>query len=190
MELTINVHGAGGEIFVESFGGYKGNKNATQITTGLNVACDGKVPDWTGAGGSVMHAVDRSFKGGEVTPSDWGILIFEDNVITSKAIGANVAGQTYRVNFELSAAVYADASQATQAGDALLIEVLRADNSVLASTTKAPGAWTGKMTFTPASFEFKGDGSGDLRLRIGSAGAGKSGRFHGAIDNITVKEMK
>jgi hypothetical protein len=134
--------------------------------------------------------VDRSFKGGEVTPSDWGILIFEDNVITSKAIGANVAGQTYRVNFELSAAVYADASQATQAGDALLIEVLRADNSVLASTTKAPGAWTGKMTFTPASFEFKGDGSGDLRLRIGSAGAGKSGRFHGAIDNITVKEMK
>jgi hypothetical protein len=190
MELTINVHGAGGEIFVESFGGYKGNKNAAQITTGLNVACDGNVPDWTGAGGGVMHAVDRSFKGGEVTPSNWGILIFEDNVITSKAIGANVAGQTYRVNFELSAAVYADASQATQAGDALLIEVLRADNSVLASTTKAPGAWTGKMTFTPASFEFKGDGSGDLRLRIGSAGAGKSGRFHGAIDNITVKEMK
>jgi hypothetical protein len=59
---------------------------------------------------------------------------------------------------------------------------------VLASTTKAPGAWTGKMTFTPASFEFKGDGSGDLRLRIGPAGAGKSGRFHGAIDTIIVKD--
>ena len=53
------------------------------------------------------------------------------------------------------------------AGDALLIEVLRADNSVLASTTNAPGAWTGKMTFTPANFEYKGDGSGDVRLRIG-----------------------
>jgi hypothetical protein len=192
MELTINVHGADGEIFVESFGGYKGNKNAAQITTGLNVACDGKVPDWTGAGGGVMHAVDRSFKGGEVTPSDWAVMIFEDNVITSNAIAANVAGTSYRVSFETSAAVYSamNPDQATKAGDALLIEVLRADNSVLAGTTKAPGAWTGKMTFTPESFEFKGDGSGDLRLRIGPAGAGKSGRFHGAIDNITVKEMK
>ena len=192
MELTINVHGAGGEIFVESFGGYKGNQNAAQITTGLNVACDGKVPDWTGAGGGVMHAVDRSFKGGEVTPSNWAIMIFEDNVITSNAIAANVAGTSYRVCFETSAAVYSamNPDQATKAGDTLLIEVLRADNSVLAGTTKAPGAWTGKMTFTPASFDFKGDGSGELRLRIGPAGAGKSGRFHGAIDNITVKEMK
>jgi len=96
----------------------------------------------------------------------------------------------YRVNFEVSAAVYAGSSQATQAGDALLIEVLRADNSVLASTTNAPGAWTGKMTFTPASFHYKGDGSGDVRLRIGPAGTMNSGRFHGAIDNIMVKEMK
>jgi len=68
--------------------------------------------------------------------------------------------------------------------------VLRKDGSVLVSTTNTPGAWTGKMVFTTASLDFKGDGSGDLRLRIGPAGAGKSGRFHGAIDNITVKEMK
>ena len=67
--------------------------------------------------------------------------------------------------------------------------MLRADNSVLASTTKTPGAWIGKMTFIPASLDYKGDGSGDICLRIGPAGAGKSGRFHGAIDNIIVKEM-
>ena len=117
-------------------------------------------------------------------------MIFEDNVITSKAFAANVAGHAYRVNFEVSAAVYNGSSQATQAGDALLIEVLRADNSVLASTTKAPGAWTGKMTFTPASFQYKGDGSGNVRLRIGPAKTMNSGRFHGAIDNFMVKEMK
>ena len=76
------------------------------------------------------------------------------------------------------------------AGDALLIEVLRADNSVLASTTNAPGAWTGRMTFTPASFEYKGDGLGNVRLRIGPAKTMNSGRFHGAIDNIMVREMK
>jgi len=117
-------------------------------------------------------------------------MIFEDNVISSKAIGANVAEQTYCVNFEVSAAVYNGSSQATQAGDALLIEVLRADNSVLARHTQAPGAWTGKMSLAAASFEYKGDGSGDIRLRIGPAGTGNSGRFHGAIDNIMVKEMK
>jgi hypothetical protein len=190
MEVTIQVLGADGEIFVESFGGYKGNQNNTQFKTGLNVACDGKVSGWTGSGGGVMHAVDRSFKGGEVTPSDWAIMIFEDNVITSKALPANVAGTACRIDFEISAAVYADASQATQAGDALLIEVLRADNSVLASDTKIPGAWPGKMTFTPASLDYKGDGSGDLRLRISPANPSDSRRFHGAIDNIVVREIK
>jgi hypothetical protein len=148
------------------------------------------VAGWTYTGAGTMHAVDRANQAGQSNPSDWGILIYQDNVITSKAIGANVAGQIYRVNCELSAAAFNESSQATQAGDALLIEVLRADNSVLASTTKAPGAWTGKMTFAPASLDYTGDGSGDLRLRIGPAGAGKSGRFHGAIDNITVREMK
>ncbi len=190
IEVAVDVRGAGGEILVEGFGGYKGNRNNTQFKTGLNVACDGKVSGWTGAGGGAMHAVDRSFKGGDVTPSDWAIMIFGDNVITSKTIAANVAGTSYRVDSEISAAVYADAAQATQAGDALLIEVLRADNSVLASTTKAPGAWTGKMEFATVSLGYKGDGTGDLRLRIGPAGMMKSGRFHGAVDNITVKEMK
>ena len=83
-----------------------------------------------------------------------------------------------------------NSDQAMKTGDTLLIEVLRGDNSVLASTTKAPGAWTGKMTFTPASFEYKGDGSGNVRLRIGPAGTMNSGRFHGAIDNIIVRELK
>jgi hypothetical protein len=46
------------------------------------------------------------------------------------------------------------------------------------------------MTFTPASLDYKGDGSGDIRLRIGPAGTVKSGRFHGATENIMVREMK
>jgi len=46
------------------------------------------------------------------------------------------------------------------------------------------------MTFTQANLDYKGDGSGDLRLRIGPAGAGNSGRFHGAIDNVVVRDMK
>lgn len=189
VELTIPVHGAGGEIFVEGFGGYEGNQNATQLNTGLKVAHGGKVPGWTGSGGGVMHAVDRSFKGGEVTPSDWAVMIFEDNVITSSALPANVAGSAYRIEFEIGAAVYADSSQATQAGDALIIEVVRADNSVLASTRAFAGTWTGKMTFTPVNLDYTGDGSGDVRLRIGPVHARNSGRFHGAIDNVMVRIM-
>ena len=192
MELTMHVLGAGGEVFVESFGGFKGNQNATQFKSGLNVAHDGKVHGWDGSGRGTMHAVDRSFKGGEVTPSDWAIMIFEDNVITSNTMAANVAGTSYHVSFETSPAVYSamNPDQATKAGDGLLIEVLRADNSVLASTTNAPGAWTGKMTFTPASLQYKGDGSGDVRVRIGPAKTMNSGRFRGAVDNITVRELK
>jgi hypothetical protein len=192
MEVTINVLGAGGEVFIESFGGFKGNQNATQFKTGLNVAHDGNVHGWAGSGAGTMHAVDRSFKGGEVTPSDWAIMIFEDNVITSNVMAANVAGTSYRVSFETSAAVYSamNPDQATKAGDALLIEVLRADNSVLASIINTPGAWAGKMTFTPASLSFKGDGSGDVRVRIGPHKTMNRGRFLGAIDHITVREIK
>jgi len=188
MELTFNVLAADGKIFGEHFGGYKGTQNATQFKTGLTVACKGKVAGWTGSGGGVIHAVDRSFKGGEVTPSDWAIMIFDDNQITSDDITANVTGASYRVSFEATPAVYTQESQATQATDALRIDVLRKDGTVLKSFKHAPGAWMGKTEFTVASFDYRGDGTGPLRLRIGSAASSKSGRFAGAIDNLIIKK--
>jgi hypothetical protein len=187
MQVQIAVTGLPGVFFSEKFNRYSGDQNTAQVQSGLKVAHSGSVASWTHAGQGAMHAVDRANQAGQANPSEWSIMIFDDNVIISKAFAANVAGQSYRVNFDASAAVYNGSPQATQAGDALLIEVLRADNSVLASTTHAPGAWNGKMTFTTASLDYKGDGSGDLRLRIGPAGGGKSGRFHGAIDTIIVK---
>lgn len=42
----------------------------------------------------------------------------------------------------------------------------------------------GLAEFDAAAFDYKGDGSGDVRLRIGPAGNKISGRFHGTIDNI------
>jgi hypothetical protein len=190
VQLQIAVAGAPGVLLSANFNRYSGNQNETQYQSGLKVAHTGEVAGWTSAGFGAMHAVDRANPAGQSKPSDWAIMIFEDNVITSRAIAANVAGHAYRVNFEASAAVYNGLSQATQAGDALLFEVLRGDNSVLASITKAPGAWTGKMAFAPASLDYKGDGSGDVRLRIGPAKTMNSGRFHGVIDNVTVREIK
>ena len=188
IELTINVIGANGEVFMESFGGYKGTRDGQQLKTKLNLAYSGKVSGWTQSGMHAMHAVDRSFGGGEVTPSDWAIMIFEDDVITSAEIDANARRETYRVAFQASPAVYVQESQATKRGDTLLIEVLRKDGSVLKQFTHAPGAWKGKMDFAPQHFEYKGDGSGTLRLRIGPAGGKTSGRFMGAVDNVVVRK--
>jgi hypothetical protein len=134
--------------------------------------------------------VDRAFKGGEVTPSDWAIMIFKDNVITSSEISANASGKSYQVSFEAAPAVYADPSQATKTGDALLVEVLRKDGSVLKSFEHAPGAWSGKSEFATTQFSYQGDGAGDIRLRIRAAGNKTDDRFIGAIDNLTLKETK
>src|SRR5262249_376228 len=69
------------------------------------------------------------------------------------------------------------------------IEVLRGGR-VLASHKHSPGAWTATLKFAPGSFQYKGDGSGDVRLRIKSAGPQTSGRFHGAIDNVIVRKVE
>ena len=190
IQLQIEVAGSPGTLLAENFKRFSGNQNGTQFQSGLNVACNGNVAGWTHAGTSTMHAVDRANRAGQSNPPDWAVMIWQDNVITSRAFAANAAGHAYRVNFETSAAVYAatNPDQATKNGDALLIEVLRPDNSVLAKHTCSPGAWTGKMAFTAASFPYSGDGSGNVRLRIGPVGPLTSGRFQGAIDNLTVRE--
>ena len=139
-----------------------------------------------------MHAVDRSMRTSELalTPSDWAIMIFKDNVITSSQISANAAGKNYQVSFEASPAVYGDLSQATKDGDALVVEVMRIDGSVLKSFKYAPGAWRGKSTFASAQFSYQGDGSGVIRLRIGAAGNTIDDCFKGAIDNLIIKKTR
>ena len=190
VEVSIPVLGANGEVFVETFGGYQGTKNNKQADTALSVAHSGTVSGWSHSGAHAMHAMDRSFKGGEVTASDWAIMFFKDNVITSGEIGANASGRNYQVSFEAAPAVYGDLSQGTKAGDALLVEVLRKDGTVLKSVEHAPGAWNGKAEFAAARFDYQGDGSGAIRLRIGPSGNKSDDRFKGAIDNLTLIETQ
>jgi hypothetical protein len=185
IQLQIKVLGT--SLFVENFSSYSGTQNSTQYQSGLRIAYNGSAAAWTNTGAGTMHAVDR---GGPSNAQNWAAMIFQDNVITSGTIAANTSGQTYRVAFETSPAVYggSNVDQATQAGDALRIEVLRGNGTVLATHTREPGAWAGTMVFTVDGFEYTGDGSGDVRLRIGPAGALTSGRFQGAIDNIIVEK--
>jgi hypothetical protein len=190
IELQFKVIGT--SLFAENFNSYSGTQNAIQWQSGLKVAHSGGVTGWTTTGENAMHAVDRANRAGQSNPPNWAVMVWQDNVITSSAIAANATGQVYRVNFEASPAVYAasNSEQATEAGDALLIEVLRSDNRVLASHNCSPGAWTGAMAFAADGFQYTGDGSGDVRLRIKPAGPQTSGRFHGAIDNIIVRKAE
>jgi hypothetical protein len=111
-------------------------------------------------------------------------MIFGDNLITQQtAFSANTLGQTYYVSYDIGPTVYADPGQATQAGDQLRVNLLRGDNSILASSVVAPGAWAGVQTFSRAYFSYVGDGTGGLRIQMRSE-TPLNGRFSGAVDNM------
>jgi hypothetical protein len=173
-------------IFTENFDGYSGNQNATQVNTGLKVAFGGNVTGWSKSGTSTMHAVDLSGSG------NWAIMFYQDNVITlTTGIAANDSGATYKVDFDYGTATYNENTQATAAGDGLLVEILRADNSVLASNTYTNVAWANPANVNLSAglhgtIQYVGDGSGVVRLRIGPTQPLNSGRFEGEIDNLSV----
>jgi hypothetical protein len=113
------------------------------------------------------------------------------NAITLRsAIAANAADREYRVAFAAGPSVWRDGSQATSANDGLLIQLLRADGSVLAHHVYKPGEWTGTkqaQDLQPVSFTYRGDGSGDVTLHV-IAMPLHTGRFGGAIDDLSVTD--
>ena len=187
IQLQITVTGT--SILAEDFNSYSGNQNKTQYQTGLKVAFGGSVARWSNTGTSTMHAVDLSGSG------NWAIMFYQDNVITlTSGIAANTTGVTYKLDFDYGTAVYAGSSQATAAIDGLLVQVLRADNTVLASNTYSPGAWSNPSNANLSAgrhgtLQYVGDGSGVVRLRIGPTPPYTSGRFEGEIDNIILKAL-
>ena len=153
-----------------------------QYQTGNRLVYNAVFDGWTRSGFNATHAIQLSGAtwGG---PGDYAIMIYGDNTLTQQtAFAANDLGQTYYVSYDIGPTVYADAFQATQAGDTFVVNLLRDDNSVLASNTVAPGAWTGTQTFTQAYFSYVGDGSGPLRINLQSGNT--LTRFAGAIDNM------
>jgi len=169
-------------IFSENFNGYYTSNFGTQADTGLLLGADGSLPGWNGAGQGIVHAVDL---GG----SNWAPMFYRNNVITlATPITANSSGTLYDVAFDAGSAVYGGTSQATTALDGLVVKVLRGDNSVLSQYTYQPGAWAGFETLLPTSFQYTGDGSGDVRLSVESL-LNTETRFGGAIDNITIEAV-
>jgi hypothetical protein len=191
----FSIGGSSETIFTEDFNGYTGNQNNTQYQTGLEVAHTGNVTGWSKAGSGTMHAIDLANLGGQSNPSDWAIMFFQNNVITlNDGIAANDSGTSYEVNFDYGTAVYGagNSDQRTQTGDGLLVEVLRGDNTVLASQSFLPGAWDDASNHNldaglTGALAYVGDGTGAIRLRIGPDGPLTSGRFEAEIDNLSVR---
>jgi hypothetical protein len=105
------------------------------------------------------------------------------------AISANDDGREYRVSFLAGPSVWADAGQASNAQDGLLLQILRQDRTVLAYYVHRPPAWSGTAAaqqLSPASFVYTGDGSGDVRLHV--TASDYTGRFGGAIDDLSIVE--
>jgi hypothetical protein len=175
---------ASAQIFSEDFNAYSGNQNATQVDSNLEVAFGGTLAGWTGSGAGAIHAVDLANTGGQSNPSNWAMMFFRDNVMTSSAIAANDGGASYQVSFSAGPAVYASAGQATTAADGLIIDVLRGA-TVIATHTHLPGTWAGSQALSADSFSYIGDGSGNVQIRVRTVNSGAS-RFGGAIDDIDV----
>ena len=168
-------------IFTENFNGYSGNQNANQVDTGLPVAFGGTIPGWIGSGFNAIHAVDQG-------AGDWAIMFFRDNTITlGSGVAANVAGVGYAVVLDYGTGTYAIPAQNTGASDGLIVQVLRADNSILAQQTFLPGAWGPGNRDLEAGLQgtlsYVGDGTGDVRLLVRTVN-NAADRFGGSIDNI------
>ena len=156
--------------------------STTQYQTGNWLVYSADFADWNKSGFNATHAIQLSgaIHGGV---GDYAIMIYGDNVLTQEtAFAANDQGTTYYVSYDIGPTVYTEPSQATQAGDTFLLELLRNDNSVFSSNYVAPGAWSGAQTFAQTYFSYQGDGSGDLRIRLSSGNT--QTRFAGAINNV------
>jgi|GEM_PF-472866 len=189
---------AGAQIFSEDFEGFTapaGNFNggpSGQVGTGLDVAHTGSLTGWSKSGGGTVYSVDSAnlwSAGGPSNPRNFAVMLWHDNVITQQAgiAGSNDSGAVYIIDFLAAPAVYKGSSQATGAGDGIRVELLRAsDNTVLHNFVHQPGAFVvnpGDLGLGLGRFTYTGDGSGDVKFRIGPS-AFNVGRFGGAIDDL------
>ncbi len=191
---TTSVNAA---IFTEDFNGLTGlilnGGPVGQVTTTHDLGYDGNLAGWNKAGSGDIHAVDtaNTWPGPTGNPRNWGVMIWQDNVITQQAgiAGSNDNGTPYSIDFLAAGAVYEIPGQVNNGTtDNLQIEVLRASDSAVLHTfnhTPAPPVGVGNLGLLPVNFNYTGDGSGDIKFRIGPGNAGQ-GRFQGTIDDLTL----
>lgn len=184
-------------LFSEDFDGITGlglnGGPGGQVTTTHDIGFGGSLTGWSKSGAGTIHAVDTANTWTDSAVStntpNWGVMIWQDNVITQDAgiPASNDSGIEYSIDFLAAGAVYTSAGQVNNGTtDGLKVEVLRAsDDAVLHTFTQvvAQPVGVGDLGLTPYSFNYTGDGSGDIKFRIGPVNAGQ-GRFQGTIDDL------
>ena len=103
--------------------------------------------------------------------------------------GSNTIGTPYIIDFLGAGGVYHAAAQGNDGTtDALRIQVLRASDSAVLHTFDqivAQPVGVGNLGLTPYSFNYTGDGTGDIVFRITGVNDTVS-RFQGTIDDLTL----
>jgi hypothetical protein len=160
-----------------------------QYQTNFKVSYAGNLAGWDKSGMNAIHVVDIANTVGQTNTPNYVIMFWQDNVITQTipVSSSNTLNAIYTVNFKAGPAVYQDPGQATEANasNGIVFEVLRGNNTVLATNTYLPGAWAGYPTLTSSSFTYTGDGTGDIRLRIRTIST-TTGRFGGCVDDVVI----
>ncbi len=186
---------AGAQIFTEDFNGITelglNGGPVGQDTTTHDLGFGGNLAGWSKSGSGTIHAVDtaNTWPGPTANPPNWGVMIWQNNVITQSAgiAGSNDSGVDYSIDFLGAGAVYEGADQVNNGTtDGLRIEVLRASDSAVLHTfdqVVAQPIGVGDLGLTPYSFNYTGDGSGDILFNIGPVNADQ-GRFQGTIDDL------
>jgi hypothetical protein len=117
------------------------------------------------------------------------ILSRSGNALVSRdAVAINARDQVYSIRLTVSPTVWELPGQATSVDDGIRIRLVRPDDSVAHQFGAKPGSWqaAGSQTkLIPFEFEYVGDGSGDLKVRLESLR--HDGRFGGAIDDLSIR---
>ena len=175
-------------IFSENFNSTNMGTTGAQAHTGLTVGYFSSVTGWTSSGLNAMRSVNRVLGAGTNIAA---AIPYDNQIIQSTGIAANTSGVTYTMFFEVGPSVWSTASEATNATDGLVVSLVRADNTVLASTTQLAGAWnataSAQSAMTSRTFSYVGDGSGVVRIKVTAVNP-TAARFGGAIDNIVVTQ--
>ncbi len=192
---------ASAQIFSESFDALSGTVSVgAQDTTTHDLTDFANLANWSKSGRSAIHGVDTAnWTGNTGNPRNWGVMIFggrtgqpasELGVITQTAgnSGSNDNGTQYVIDFLAAAADWGGTQWNDTTTDGIKIEVLRAsDNAVLHTFTQVTGApvGVGDLGLTAYSFNYTGDGTGDIKFRITGINA-QTSRFNGTIDDLTL----
>ena len=185
---TNVVSAAPAAIFSEDFNSITQTNTGSQAHTGLTVGAWDSLTGWSSAGTHAIHDVDRILGAGK----DIAVSFYNNNEITlTTGFAANTSGVVYTMTFDVGPSVWAGASQASNSTDGLIVALLRANGTTVASTTQLSGAWNGTATaqdaMTSRTFVYTGDGTGVVRIKVSNINP-SADRFGGAIDNIVVTQ--